>query len=85
MGYLWFAYKEGSDVLTFFSVNIHHNTPKKPCLKFSIRWNVDRFTKNVFFFGRFLDFHIKLMFSDTTASIDKIELNHLAWMITKGI
>ena len=48
MGYLWFAYIEPLQFLTLFSINIHHNQPKKTSLKFSIRGNVDRFLKHAF-------------------------------------
>ena len=84
MGYLWFAYKEGSDVLTFFSVNTHHNKPKNLVLSF-LSGGMLTVSPKMRFLGRFLDFHIKSMFSDTTTSTDKIELNHLTWMITKGV
>ena len=34
MGYLWFAYIEPLQFLTLFSINIHHNQPKKNLLSF---------------------------------------------------
>ena len=34
--------------LNTFSINIHHNQPKKTSLKFSIQGNLDRFLKNAF-------------------------------------
>ena len=34
MGYLWFANIESLYVLTLFSINIHHNQPKKLLLSF---------------------------------------------------
>ena len=85
MGQPCFAYKETWELLSLFSINIHHNTPKTPSLKFSIRGNIDRFLKNACLGRDFQGLLSKISFSCTASSTVNIKTQLLMWITSKDV